>query len=363
MIRDFDWRDLSLLHRVRDRGLCPDSQLAFTRGANALQNALLDAFIPGKSAITLVSRDGELDAVGQCIHRSESPNARMTFLGPAEALGHDSGMELVESLAFAAGEHGAYNLVADVDEHSPAFEALRRAGFAVYARQRIWRLNDGREELPSSSGGNWQPESSSDMVAAQGLYLNIVPGLVQQVEPAPSRAGHNLVHWREAELLGYLDIERGSLGTWVQPYFHPAAEDFYRLMAEFLLQTPADRPVYVCVRSYQSWMGRPLERLWFEPEVDQAVMVKRLTAGVRKPATSRLRTVEGTFPEPTAPIVRIEEGFTPRPSPARSERFGVAVRSAHGREQSRTAHRPARPSSPRSELVEGLAEVLVGSPR
>jgi len=307
MIREFDWRDLSLLHRVRGRGLCPDSQLAFTRGANALQNALLDVFIPGKSAITLVARDGELDAVGQCIHRSESSNARLTFLGPAEALDHASGMELVDSLAYAAGEHGAHNLVADVDEHSPAFEALRQAGFAVYARQRIWRLSGGREQLPSSAADNWQPERSSDRIAAQGLYLNIVPGLIQQVEPAPSRSGHNLVHWREDELLGYLDVERGSLGTWVQPYFHPAAEDFYRLMAEFLRQTPADRPVYVCVRSYQSWMGRPLERLSFEPEVDQAVLVKRLTAGVRRPATIRLRRVEGTYPEPTAPIVRIEE--------------------------------------------------------
>jgi len=48
MIRELDWRDLPLLHRVRDRGICPDSQLAFTRGANAFQNALLDVFIPGR---------------------------------------------------------------------------------------------------------------------------------------------------------------------------------------------------------------------------------------------------------------------------------------------------------------------------
>ena len=45
----------------------------------------------------------------------------------------------------------------------------------------------------------------------------------------------------------------------------------------------------------------------FEPAADQAVMVKRLTAGVRKPFTSPLPTVEGSYPEPTAPIAHIED--------------------------------------------------------
>ena len=100
-IRTFDWRHVALLARVRDRGLCLDSQLAFTRGAHALQNALLDPFIPGKSAITLVSRNGDIEAVGQCIYRSDAPNARLSFIGPEEALDHDAGLKLVESLAAA----------------------------------------------------------------------------------------------------------------------------------------------------------------------------------------------------------------------------------------------------------------------
>jgi hypothetical protein len=307
MIRELDWRDLPLLHRVRDRGICPDSQLAFTRGTNAFQNALRDVLIPGRSAITLVGRDGDLDAVVQCLHRGDSPVARITFLGPVEILQHDLGMQLLESLAHSAGEHGAFNLVAEIDEHSFAFDCLRRAGFAVYARQRIWRLGEGRQDLPDPQGVSWQVENAADSLAVQSLYLNIVPALNQQGEAGPSHPGRNLVHRRDDEILGYLDIERGPLGTWVQPFFHPAAEDFYRLMADFMSRTPPDQPLFVCVRSYQSWMSRPLERLWFEPEVDQAVMVKRLTAAIRKPVTSRLRTVEGTYPEPTAPIARIEE--------------------------------------------------------
>ncbi|MEE9216366.1 MAG: hypothetical protein V3U32_02925 [Anaerolineales bacterium] len=307
MIREFDWRDLPLLHRVRDRGLCPDSQLAFTRGARAMQNALLDPFIPGKSAITLVSRNGDIEAVGQCIYRSDAPNARLSFFGPEEALDHDTGLKLLESLAAAVGEHGAPNLVADLDERSEAFERLRSAGFAIYARQRIWRLDDTDDHFEQLEGDIWRAENSKDTTAARSLYHNIVPGLVRQVEPPPTRPGHNLVYWREGELLGYLDIERGSLGTWVQPYFHPAVEDFQGLLGDYLREVPRDRPVYVCVRSYQSWMSGPLERMGFGPSVDQAVMVKRLAIGVRRQAASPLPAVEGTYPEPTAPIARIED--------------------------------------------------------
>ena len=317
MIRDLDWRDLRLLHRVRDRGLCPDSQLAFTRGAHAMQNVLLDPFIPGKSVITLVSRSGDFEAVGQCIYRSDAPNARLSFFGPAEALDHDAGLSLLESLAAAVGEHGAPNLVAEVDERSEAFERLRSVGFAIYARQRIWRL-DGpsdhpKEQVEPSGERVWRVESSKDTHAAHGLYHNIVPGLVQQVEPPPSRPGHNLVYLREGEMLGYLDIERGPLGTWIQPYFHPAVEGFQGLFGDYLRDVPRDRPVHVCVRSYQSWMSGPLERLGFEPSVDQAVMVKRLAIGVRRPAATPLPAVEGSYPEPTAPIARIED-------PARAHR-------------------------------------------
>jgi len=272
-----------------------------------MQNALLDPFIPGKSAVTLVSRNGDIEAVGQCIYRSDAPNARLSFFGPAEALDSDAGLKLLESLAAAVGEHGAPNLIAEVDERSDAFERLRSAGFAIYARQRIWRFDKNEQDFETVEGDIWRVENSVDRSAAQSLYHNIVPGLVQQVEPPPTRPGHNLVYWREDELLGYLDIERGSLGTWVQPYFHPAVEDFQGLLGTYLIEVRRDRPVYVCVRSYQSWMSRPLERLWFEPAVDQAVMVKRLAIGVRSQVASPLPAVEGTYPEPTAPIARIED--------------------------------------------------------
>jgi hypothetical protein len=312
VIRPFDWRDLPLLHRVRHRGLCLDSQLAYTRGPNVLQFALLDMLNPGRTAHTFVSRPGGQAAIGQVV----LPPGR----SGAHILEDSHGAEMLDAMARAGAEHGAHSLIAEVDEHSPAFECLRRFGFAIYSRQRIWRLPVDpvpaapATEFESEDGAAlWRPASSADELAISSLYLNLVPALVQQVEPPPTRQGRDLVHWRQGELLGYLSFDGGPRGVWIQPYFHPGAEDPDRLLGVLLtnLEDRQQRPLYVCVRSYQSWMTAPLHALGFEALADQAVMVKRLAVNVRQPQPAVLPALEGTLPKPTAPFARTEAGTVP----------------------------------------------------
>ena len=311
MIRSFDWRDLSLLHRVRHRGLCLDSQLAYTRGPNVLQHALLDMLNPGRTAHTLVVRPGAQASIGQVLLPAGRTGAHIAFISPAEVLEGKDGVELLEALARAAGEHGAHSLIAEVDEDSPAFESLRRSGFAIYSRQRIWqRKPDAPAPLAEAPGSPrapvWRLESPADTAAITGLYANLVPALVQQVEPPPANHERGLVHWRQGELLGYLGVNGGPRGVWVQPYFHPAAEDPEGLLAQALeeLQDRRPRPLYMCVRSYQSWMTAPLHDLGFEARADQAVMVKRLAVSLRQAHPALMPALEGTLPKPTAPFTQ-----------------------------------------------------------
>jgi hypothetical protein len=312
MIRPFDWRDLGLLHRVRDRGLCLDSQLAFTRGSNTLQTLLLDVITPGRSACTFVARPDvqeDQEAIGQILHRSGEPHARLSFIGPVDAISSPSSSRLLDALSHAAGERGAQHLIADVDEQNTIFEPIRRAGFAIYARQRIWRL-DGKPDLdPIPESTSRRAETEADESSINHLYLNIVPALVQQVELPPRVNRGDYVHCNEGELMGYLDIERGSLGVWVDPYFHPAVENLDELLTSFLanFNDHQKRPLYIPVRSYQGWIGHALERIGFEPCSDQAVMVKRLAVPIRKPAIASLPAVEGTHPEPTTPFVHVPQ--------------------------------------------------------
>lgn len=312
MIRPFDWRDLALLNRMRKQGLCMYPSMGCTHGPKAMLNALREIFPMGRRACTLVYRPqgkGQGAAVGQLSHSAGDHHARLSFIGPAEVLSNPGGAHLLDALAEAAGARGAHHLLAEVNEDSPAFESLREAGFAIYARQRIWRMLAVRSTGQTRQTGAWRKMRNDDSAAVQALYQSLVPPLVQQIESAPSRDREWLVHRSQDELTAYLQVRRGPLGTWMQPFFHPSVKEAEDLLSPVLRQLRIDRhrPLYLSVRSYQGWMSGMLERFGFEAWQDQAVMVKHLVAKVRKPLLAPLRALEGTRPEPTSPIMRTED--------------------------------------------------------
>ena len=316
-IRPLDVRDLRLLHRLRRDGLCLHAQVAYTRGPHALQTALLDVLTPGRSTHTLVARPllpGDPAAVGQIAHDLGDSVARLGFIGPTAQVDGAVGLRLLDALSQEAGMRGAHNLIAEVDEDQPAFECLRRAGFAVYARQQIWRW-EGTPSPEQAYDDVWRSEVPGDGEAIAWLVANLVPGLVLQVEAAPGRSRRGLLHWAEGELRAYLDLERGPRGVWAQPTIHPAVEAIDMLLAAFLRRSAeSDRPVYLCLRSYQSWMVGALVRLGFERVADQAVMVRRLAATVRRAVPAPLPALNGRRVEPTTPFAGMARRERPRGS-------------------------------------------------
>lgn len=313
-IRPLDVRDLRLLHRLRRDGLCLHAQLAYTRGPHALQTALLDVLTPGRATHTFAARPllpGEPAAVGQIAHDLGDSVARLGFIGPTAQVDSAVGLRLLDALSQEAGMRGAHNLIAEVDEDQPAFECLRRAGFAVYARQQIWRW-EGTPSPEQEYDDVWRSEVPADGEAIAWLVANLVPGLVMQVEAAPGRSRRGMLHWAEGELRAYLDLERGPRGVWAQPYIHPAVEAIDMLLTAFLRRSAEpDRPVYLCLRSYQSWMVGALVRLGFERVTEQAVMVRRLAATVRRAVPAPLPALNGRRAEPTTPFAGV------RPDPRR----------------------------------------------
>jgi hypothetical protein len=310
-IRSFDWRDLPALHRCRNQSVFLHSVLALTRGPLMISGALLSSLTQVTGIFTAVAtKNGDTDQVliGQMIHTAGSPAAQLTFLAPEEAMASSAILGLLDYLASQAGDHGAFRLVADVDERTLAFEALRRASYAIYTRQRIWRIKESAGERDGLNS-YWHGANERDIHAVRSLYNNLVPGLVQQVEPFPAERLHGMVYREKDELLAYVELKYGPRGIWAQPFVHPDAEDVALRLIEFLQVLPyrRTRPVYLCIRSYQSWLESALEELGAECSPRQAVMVKHLAIQQKAVRAFTIPALEGGRAEVSAPIVRLEK--------------------------------------------------------
>lgn len=298
MIRTFDWRDFGLVRRLSERGVSFDSEAALTRGAHALQSAVLSFLAPGVGLPTYVWRNTENhdhEAFGQIRFRAGDDSAHLTFLAPGYTE-DDVWGPLLEHLCAEAASRGAHNLVAEVDEHSSEFEALRRLGFAIYTRQNIWRREKPHPPVAAIVQPRLRPQQNGDTIGIQSLYTNIVPRLVQQVEPPPARYGHGYVLEENGEVVAFFDVSRGPLGIWIQPYLHPSVFDHKTVLFADLLCRFTDRvPVslYVCVRSHQDWLRSTLCDLEFAPWAEQAVMVKRLAVRIGEPEFKALPVIAG----------------------------------------------------------------------
>ena len=307
-IRPFDWRDLPVLIRYRNQGLFFDNALVLTRGSALIPaGALLFYFAPATGIFTYLSSGdrGHDPLLGQVSHSPGSPLARISFLAPESAIETETVPELLEHMIIEAGERGALHLLAEVDEHSAAFAVLRKTGFAIYVRQRTWQLKEETEA--SSKDPVWQVSKDSDLIPVRVLYNYLVPGLVQQVELPPAEPLVGLIYRQNEELLAYVELKYGTRGILVQPLIHPDAEGVTADLVKLLLSLPnrRSRPVYICVRSYQSWIENNLESLGALAGPQQAVMVKHLAITKRMVRPFALPALESR-PEATAPFIKSE---------------------------------------------------------
>ncbi len=313
-VRAFDWRDLPALYACRNQSVFLDSALVLTRGPLTVAGALFSYAVPSLGVTTVAhtpNGNNKSDLFGQVIQRRGSPFAHLTFLSPISGLEAPEFGEVLDALMSKSSEQGAFRLLADVDEHTPAFESLRRASFAIYTRQRLWQDNSQSKEKgePETQNTPWRNASQKDLSAIRTLYNNLVPGLVQQVEPfTVSQRLNGLVFFQDGNLVAFAELNYGPRGIWVQPFIHPDTEDVTGRLQSLLASLPnrRSRPVYVCVRSYQSWLEPALEEMDASAGSQQAVMVKHLAVAQRVLQPVTVTSLETGQAEITTPIVRSE---------------------------------------------------------
>ena len=299
IVRSLDVLDLPLLSRYRRGLLSLDSAHILTRGDPLGAVALLSYLDPRRNIYTAIASEDGSSLMGQVTLRGEETSARMTFLAPAEAL-NGLTLPLLEHLVTQVGEWGAFHLLAEVDEDSPAFRLLRQAGFAMYAWQRIWKL-PGPDQVEKKD--IWRPAAETDWPAVQSLYGQIVPVLLHPVEILPKQF-MGLV-CSEGNLQAYVAVNSGPKGVWIQPIVPPDSDCVSEQLAGLThaVSDWREKPIYVCVRSYQAWLESVLEDLGAQAGPRQAVMVRRL-AKLQK-IEEKVSAMDKVLVKPAAPVARI----------------------------------------------------------
>lgn len=288
-----------------------DSVLALTRGRPLGFWVVLRHLRLEENAFTAVLQPGEghPNLIGQASLRNDNTFGQVTFVLPA-ASQMTLVARLMDELARQVGQQGGLGLLAAVEDESPLFEGLRQSGFAVYARQRVWRL--GNLPLNDAPVGEWLPLTALDEFAIRSLYQALTPPLVQRAEPFGAHGLAGMVYQQGGELLGFMEAHFGPRGILLYPLFHPEVRQPAAALRSYLrgLHFSLGRPVYVAVRSYQAWLEDALRDLGGEAVVQHALLVRHLTlaqrAPVLAPATAsrdnRQPALMGPLPEETHPL-------------------------------------------------------------
>lgn len=139
---------------------------------------------------------------------------------------------------------------------------------------------------------------SIHLPSAQSLYHQIVPPLLHPIEPQPKKP----LGWMCNEgVKCYVSVTHGVYGIVLAPLIHPEATEVSVKLASLIGNLPdrRNRPVYICVRSYQAWIEPVLADLGAKPGQRQAVMVKHLVHMVKDAALARATQPAGVSVQPS----------------------------------------------------------------
>ncbi len=298
-------QDLPLMLRLKQNAIVLHSELGLTEGARAHSSALLPSIVFPRGLHTLVAHLDGKDVVGQFRYRPGETKAHIVCLAPALAEHDDDTiwLHMLDALAEQAGKNGAHALVGEVELSHRLFETMRRAGYAVYSRQVIWR----HEPLaaPLDSGGlTLREETDDDQTGIAALLGCTIPRILQTVM-GPSTDMEGLVYRKGGPIEAYIAYAGGKHGVYLMPYLHPdTLSDAPAIVAAALRQIDRCRklPIFVCVRGYQGWLENAMLDLGFNPWLEQAMMVKHLSAGVRQTSFEGVKLATNVGRKPAATL-------------------------------------------------------------
>jgi hypothetical protein len=299
-VRPFSPIDLPLVRRLTPQGVSLDSATNLTRGVNIIEGAVWGAVpLADLGTPTFVIRQSEHNYVAQFRHKTGEQHAHIVFIAPdlTRCESEHAWLNLLDAMTAAAGRRGATTLNAEVAETSEEFLTLQQAGFAIYARQEIWK----RHPAPVPAKGNpvLRPSSDTDAIGIHSLYASIIPRMVLHADELPDPRHGGLVYEHNGKIAAFFAAQEGKYGIYVRAFIHPdecnGQVDKILHNALAFLPRAEKLPVYFSVRRYQSWLGGALEALGFEPSASQAVMVKHTVCRIEHPVLRSIHSLESAM--------------------------------------------------------------------
>ncbi len=272
-----------------------------------MTSALFDPATHISAILEATSEFGHV--IGQVNHPPNCKAARFSYLLADGPLPGEGLAAVVDFLSYHAGETQAVNLLAEVEENSPTFEILRRCGFSAYGIASIWQLPAITEPQPAM----WKQPLPTDEIKMRTLYQNVTPPLEQAAEPYQLNGGSYLAYRHNDEIAAWVRVHSGPLGTYLVPVVNPLASEPLSLLQGLAgCGKNANRPLYLQVRSHQSWLNTALEEMGARASAAYVLMTKHLAASQKVGVESRVRQgAEARQAKPTVPILHNLASDTP----------------------------------------------------
>ncbi|MGQ9490292.1 MAG: hypothetical protein ACUVR4_02310 [Anaerolineae bacterium] len=322
-IRPFGLSDIWLVRRLQHSGITLAIEHALTHPHQPLWTALTAPWPWAGIGVATFVLDKTVDGrrlVGfvQMMKRAARPEADLLHIAPAVSVAEGGypdaeriWQQLLQHCALAASGHGLQRIFASTPTNCPEQTSLKAAGFSLYTRETIYRLE---RALPGDGpAAGFREQLPQDSWALQRLYMRNTPRLVQQAEGAANgEVGSPMLSWWEpgswrglvwepaGQVRGAVQMHVGRTGHWLRIWGanELAARELRGLVAQGLSQlaTVSRRrrslPVYTTVRDYEIDLVGTLIGFGFAPFMDRARFVRHVQATARVPQPVPLTVLE-----------------------------------------------------------------------
>jgi hypothetical protein len=297
---------LVLNQHLLEGAVALDSSFKLTYGSPQSLWWMAAQFDPRQTILTRYYDGGERAFLCQLRLTSQERLAALTFLAGRSDFQDEDLAVILDDMRQCTQGLGALHLVAEVDHKLPLLESMKSWGFGVNAWQDIWKLD---HQAPSPENkelhAEWCPLPEVDWWQAVHLLQSVIPPLSQITDLPPRYRSRFWVCHQADRIIAFADVRHGPQGIWIQPTFDPEVSRVSDLVADLVNSLPArlSRPVYLSIRSYQSWLFRSIELMDVEYIGHQAILVKHLAGHIMEFSPSDLLQLKKHKIKPSHPVI------------------------------------------------------------